>query len=87
MGSHLSVQHKAAWILGELSTSLGLAFLSGNCARDIPLLPSHSSCSSLQTGAHSLLAVFTRTKWIGLFEKLGDDGIFKTGSMLYSPKF
>lgn len=53
----------------------------------LPLLPSHSSRSGLQTGVHSLLNVFTRAQWIWWFEKLGNSDIFKIGSMVYSPKF
>lgn len=68
---HLRAATKLPWILGEVSTSLGLASLSGNRTWDAPLLSSHSSCSSLQTGAYSLLDVFTRATWIWLSEKPG----------------
>lgn len=74
-------------ILGEVSTSLGLACLSGKRTRDVLLLPSPSPCSSLQTGGCSRLDVFTRATWIWLSEKLEKDVIFKTGNTLYSPKF
>lgn len=73
---HLCAVTKLPQILGEGTASLGLASLSGNCARDIVLIPSHSSRSGLQTGVHSLLNVFTRALWF--------DDLRNFGTMIFS---